>query len=165
MLRASGIWWLVVVALTSACGQSSPTDPRCGTDPGFPNQLYLNCTPSGSTVACKVQAASNELSCGGFEARDVTTTVQWFSTNQTVGHFSAPGRYDFTAPGSTVIYAEGYRLSTTAAYAYSFDVDGIRQVSPFAVIVSQPNGGVLPLALVQFIPEVGDEQTCRYSAG
>jgi hypothetical protein len=75
-------------------------------------------------------------------------SVQWFSTNEATGHFSAPGDYDFTAPGSTVIYAEGYRLSTTAAYAYSFGHDGIRQVSPFAVFHRLPSSNAFDSALL-----------------
>ncbi len=162
--RAS-IWFLFAIALTPACRQNSPTDPRCGTEPGFPNQLYLTCTPSGSSVACNVRAESNELYCGGFDARDVTSTVQWRATNQNVGRFSAPGRFDFTAPGATVIYAEGYRLRTAAAPAYSFGGGSIRELATFEVLVSQSNGGFVPLAHVEFIPEVGDQQTCRQGAG
>jgi hypothetical protein len=128
--------------------------------------LELSCSALAPSVSCHVRAVSNELYCGGYEARDVTNFLQWFSTNPSAGHFVTPGQFQFTSPASTVIYAEGYDLRTGRAVAYKFGTDNqLRPITAFGVTVTaQPLGGVLALANVRFIQEGRDEQTCTQGA-
>ena len=151
-----------------ACGTpTQATDPRCGTDPGQPNQMYLTCSPTGTTVSCQVRTESNELYCPRVDARDATLSVRWIASNPSVGSFTAPGRFAFTSPGGTAIYAEDARLVSGSAFAFALGHDGVlKEAVPIDVLIASADNTFIPGVIVELTPDDGGEkQRCTSAIG
>jgi hypothetical protein len=122
--------------------------------------MSVKCSPSGTTLACTARQDTFELYCSG-PSGDVTNTVDWIATNPAVGRFAAPGRFEFTSPGTTVIYAQDWRLLSGSAYAYTLGFDGeLVEAIPIDVIVEGDDGGSIEGATVQLTSVTGETHTC-----
>ena len=163
---AGRLFWAIVLFSAVSCKPAAATDPRCGS-PGLPNQMWLSCSPSGTTITCQARTESNELYCGSVPVGDVTSSARWISTNASIGHFSAPGRFEFALPGTTTLFAEDARLFSNGAFAFTLGPDGhVRPALPFDVVVDDSTtGGILAGATVEFTPAGGDAQRCTSRQG
>jgi hypothetical protein len=154
-----------VIVLLAACSPTQPTRD-CGDSGPLPDFLNATCSLIGSIVSCQARTEDPGLYCTA-PSQDVTQSVQWVSTNLAAGRFVAPGRFEFSRPGGTVIYVRDARLVSWQAYAFAADADGkVRQVSPFDVVVLDSRSNeFLWAATVQFTVDGGPTQTCRQDAG
>jgi hypothetical protein len=164
-MRSSRLAVGLVVAMLGACSPTQPTR-ECGNIPPLPDVLTAICSLNGSIASCQARTEGRGLYCTA-AGEDVTSSVRWISTNPSVGRFLGPGRFEFSTPGTTVIYAQDSRLVSTQSYAYAVSESGlVRQVFPIDVsVVDRRSNEFLSSATVQFTFDGGPTQTCRLDVG
>ena len=115
-------WPVIALAVaTSAC--ASPTGPgecRNGSD-GLgrgPTSLYvLRCAPEGLDVRCIAQHSQVGYCADGI-IRDVTTSVEWISSNPTVADYASPGLLKVLGAGQVEVSVKAGSEIISGDYAY-----------------------------------------------
>src|SRR5262249_49593262 len=157
----------LTVVLMSAC--SSPTSPgacvngRDGLGRSPISQLRATCVPRNLELQCQSTRVEEGYCANGLV--DVTATAQWISTNSSVAVSTGFGHFQLQSPGVTVIYSESGGLFSLEAFGYRLAATGeLQQVGVVDVYASQPVGGFIPLASVNFTSATST-QDCQQGSG
>jgi Carboxypeptidase regulatory-like domain len=81
------------LVLLVACDKHSPTEPTGNPTP----HLQINCEPVGSEISCVARVTGMDNA--------VTIQSAWFSSDPTVGTFTAPGRFTPSRRGQVSLWA------------------------------------------------------------
>jgi hypothetical protein len=117
---------LGLLVLFVACDRHFPTEPSGSSSP----HLQIFCEPAGSEISCVARVTGMDSA--------VTTQAAWFSSDPSVGTFTAPGRFAPSRRG---------QVSLWATYDYAGAGTGKEQLTsdPTAVAVD-PSGTALVLS-------------------
>lgn len=119
---------LSFLVLLVACDKHSPTEPTGG----FTPHLQISCEPVGNEISCVALVTGMDNA--------VTSQSAWFSSDPTVGTFTAPGRFAPSRRGQVSLWA-----------TYDYPGTGIGRVqltSEPTSVVADPSGAALVLTFL-----------------
>jgi hypothetical protein len=154
--------------LVSACDSPlAPGECRDGHDSSGRGPFVLlqpACVPVGTDVQCHADRIEQGY-CAG-PTRDVTNLARWISTDSSAA-FTTPGHLQVRAKGATAVYVEFESLYSQQVFGYLVEPGRVpEQIGVVDVSVwTTTTGGFLPLATVEFIPQLEVAQTCQQGVG